>query len=315
MPRASPTGPLATVLSDYAATLARASLAENTRRGYTTRVAGFLYWLEGGPDLTAPGDPLREPAARDNAVRDYRSWLKTTRRATPWTINAHLTALDHFYGNFLGIGTPVLKRERVSAAAPQALSEVEQRRFLRAAASCGSTRNAALGLLLFYTGLRVEEVVSLKVDDVPTSARRGKVIVRDGKGNIYREVPLHRAARSAMRTWLNERATHRGAHDSPALFLSRRGERMRARAIHYVICELGAAAGLVHDAGPRAGVSRVHPHTLRHTFGTRLIRKGVDAVLVADLMGHATINTTRTYTVASEADRAHAVETALLADE
>jgi site-specific recombinase XerD len=308
-------GRLAEVLASYRAALVSTDLSRHARRGYASRVAGFLDWLAAGPDPMAEGDPLSVPHARDYAVRDYRSWLKTARKATPWTINAHLTALEHFYSHHLGLGAPVVKRERITPTAPQSLEEVEQRRFVRAAGRCGSARNTAIGLLLLYTGLRVEEVEELDVDDVRISARRGKVIVRDSKGGVYREVPLHHTARAAIRAWLDERPRHRGAEQSRALFLSRRGERLRGRAIRYVVAELGLAAGLVHESGPDIGKSRVHPHTLRHTFGTQLLRKGVDSVIVADLMDHATLDTTRSYTQSSDADRARAIETALLTDE
>ena len=136
----------------------------------------------GDPDLGGGVDPLTDPHGRDFAVRDYRTFLKTMRRAKPATINAHLTALDHFYGSHLGLGRPVAKRERVPVTAPQALEEFEQRKFLRAAQKCGSVRDTAIALPLLYTGLRVEEVQQLDLADVPISARRGKVIVRAGKG-------------------------------------------------------------------------------------------------------------------------------------
>lgn len=191
-----------------------------------------------------------------------------------------------------------------------------QRRFIRACGRCGSTRNAAIGLLLLYTGLRVEEVEALDVADVVMSARREKVIVRDGKGGVYREVPMHRAARTALRAWLDDRPEHRGADDTPALFPSRRGARMWVRALRYVVTELAVNARLLRDPDhPDAGKSRVHPRTLRHTFGSQLLRNGVDIVVVADLMGHATLDTTRSYTRSSEADPARAIDQALIADE
>jgi integrase len=80
-------------------------------------------------------------------------------------------------------------------------------------------RNAAIGLLILYTVLRVGEVEALDIDDTQISARRGKVIIRDGKGGIYREIPLHHAARAALRTWLDVRPSRRGADDTRALFL------------------------------------------------------------------------------------------------
>lgn len=63
------------------------------------------------------------------------------------------------------------------------------------------------------------------------------------------------------------------------------------------------------------GKSGVHAHILRRTFGTQIRRNGVDSVIVADLMGHTTPDTTRSYTRSSETDRARAIETALIADE
>jgi hypothetical protein len=84
-------GRLAETLTAYRAALAEADLSENARRSYGSRVAGFLDWLATGADLGADADPLTQPSARNYAVRDYRSWLKTVRKATPWTINAHLT--------------------------------------------------------------------------------------------------------------------------------------------------------------------------------------------------------------------------------
>jgi integrase len=82
--------------------------------------------------------------------------------------------LDHFYAHHLGLGAPVIKRERITATAPESLDNDEQRRFLRAWHRCGCTRNAAIGNLLLYTGLRVEEVEAVGLDDVVISARRGR---------------------------------------------------------------------------------------------------------------------------------------------
>lgn len=319
------TGRWAEILAGYRAALERADISDHARRGYANRVAGFLEWLADGTDLEVDGDPLSHPHARDFAVRDYRTWLKTIRKAPPSTVNATLTALDNFYGSHLHLGRPVIKRERLPQTAPEALTEAEQRRFIRAAARA-STRDRAIGLLMLYSGVRVEEAEQLDVDDVPLSARRGKVIVRAGKGTdggTYREVPLHRAARAATSAWLEERARllerdHDGQdteEPTPALFVSRLGGRLSLRSIRTVINQLGVAAGLVHDHGPAAGKSRVHPHTLRHSFATQLRRRGVDIVTIADLMGHASLDTTRTYARSSEADRAKAIEDALITDE
>lgn len=303
------------VLADYRAALARADLSDDARRAYASRVSGFLGWLADAAGLN--GDPLTDAHARDFAVRDYRAHLKTVRKAKPNTINAALTALDHFYAHHLGLGRPHARREQQPATAPEALDEDEQRRFLRSVQRHPSARDRGVALVLLYAGLRADELAQLDADDVPISTRRGKVIVRAGKGRdggTYREVQLHRAARDALRTWLDERSDWPGA-ESSALWLNRRGGRLGVRSINTVVREIALAAGLVHDAGGDAGKARVHPHTLRHTFGTQLLRNGVDVVTVADLMGHAKLDSTRVYTRSSAAGRARAIDTALLVDE
>jgi integrase/recombinase XerC len=239
------------------------------------------------------------------------------KRSRPNTINAALTALDHFYAHHLGLGRPAARREKPPTTAPEALDEDEQRRFLRAVQRHPSIRDSAIALVLLHAGLRADELAQLDFGDVPISTRRGKVIVWAGKGRdggTYREVPLHRIARDALRKWLDERPNWPGA-DGTALWLNRRGGRLSVRSINGIVREIALTAGLVHDSGPDAGKARVHPHTLRHTFGTQLIRNGVDVVTVADLMGHAKLDSTRIYTRSSAADRARAIDTALITDE
>jgi integrase/recombinase XerC len=147
----------ALVLASYRTALSRADLSEHARRGYAARVARFLDWLSGDPDLGGGVDPLTDPHGRDFAVRDYRTFLKTVRRAKPATINAHLTALDHFYGSHLGLGRPVAKRERVPVTAPQALEEFEQRKLARCSRTCHQPQGRAfpqVRALGLATGIR-----------------------------------------------------------------------------------------------------------------------------------------------------------------
>jgi site-specific recombinase XerD len=125
---------------------------------------------------------------------------------------------------------------------------------------------------------------------------------------------MHHAAREALRAWLHERANHRGAA-TPALFLNRLGGRLLARSIRTIIAELGPC----RRPGTRCRTRRREvpgtPHTLGHTVATQLLRNGVDIVTVADIMGHARIDTVRLYTRSSEADRARAIEKILITDE
>lgn len=311
----SPLGPVAPLapltflspevaLATYLEWLTKQPLADNTRRTYRVRVSQYCDFLATYP--TRYGDPLQERPARDYAVRDFKAHLQTVRRAKPSSVNLTLAALDHFY-RFLGLGPPNVDREDLPQQAPKALEPDEQVRFLRAVERSASVRDRAICLLLFYTGLRIGEVAALDGDDAPVSARKGKVIVRLGKGQTYREVPLNAEVRSALTAWLLERGKHfphlphlpqndiKGGQ--AALFLNRAGGRLSSRAIDSLLRRLATEAGVTLSA-----------HTLRHTCLTNLVRQGTDLVLVAELAGHKRLETTRRYSLPSASEREAAME-------
>jgi len=135
---------------------------------------------------------------------------------------------------------------------------------------------------------------------VSMSARRGRLKVRLGKGDAYREVPLNSACRAALEEWLvarTEQLAKKDQGDPEALWLARSGRRLSSRAIDLVVRQLATDAGLELSA-----------HLLRHTCVTNLVRAGTDLVLVAELAGHRRLDTTRRYSLPSEADRDAAVE-------
>lgn len=280
-------------LAAYREWLEQQPLSAHTRRAYRGRVKGFLEWLAAHPRTE---NPLVAGPARDYAVRDYKRYLKAERGAKPSSVNLTLAALDHFY-RFLGTGQPDVRREELPQEAPKALEPEEQRSFLRAVERCPSVRDRALARVLFYTGLRLSEVAGLRLDDVRISARKGLVIVRSGKGEAYREVPLMAEVRASLEEWLDERRERFSQATNEALFLSRRGQQLAARTIDLVVRKLAADAGLELSA-----------HTLRHTCLTNLVRRGNDLVLVAELAGHRRLETTRRYSLPSAADRAAAME-------
>lgn len=146
------------LLAAYTAWLNRQPLAANTRRAYKGRVSQYCAYLATtGSDY---GDPLHEPKARDYAVRDYKSYLKTVNRAQPRSVNLALAAIDNLY-RFLGLDSSHVRREDLPQSAPMALNLAEQKRFLRAIERCDWVRDKAIALLLFYTGLRLGECTAL----------------------------------------------------------------------------------------------------------------------------------------------------------
>ena len=189
----------------------------------------------------------------------------------------------------------LIKGPKRRRALPNALSEAEVDRLLAAAASLGATdadrlRDTCLMQLLYATGLRVSELVSL-----PLAAVRGdpRMILIRGKGGRERMVPLSPPARDALSAWLGHLDLAGGQGRprlrSPYLFPARgkRGHMTRER-FFLLVKDLARAAGL--DA---AGVS---PHTLRHAFATHLLAHGADLRVIQTLLGHASIATTEIYT-------------------
>jgi site-specific recombinase XerD len=282
-------------ISNYCSWLETQPLAANTRRAYATQVSRYseylLERLEG-----QSGHPLQDAYARDYAARDYKLLLKTAHHVKPTTVNLALAALDHFY-LYLGLGKVKVRREELPRQAPRALDIAEQQALLRAMERTGSVRDRAMMMLLLYTGLRVGEVAQLDLADLAISARKGMVIVRSGKGDSYREVPLNAPLREILMTWKQTRTEKYPNTSDTAFFLNRQGRRMTTRAISMVVEKIGKEAGL-----------EISPHVLRHTCLTNLVRNGNDIVLVAQIAGHRRLETTRRYSLPSEQDGALAME-------
>lgn len=281
------------VLGEYVAALASAPLSAQTRRTYSSKVRQYLAWLAGAD---VDGDPLASPAGRDWAMRDYRRHLQFVARARPATVNNALACVDDFYIH-LGLGAGDAARVAVPVQAPRALDSRAQLRYLRAVDARPSPRDQALALVPFYAGARIAEIVALDVADVTRSARKGTLRIY-GKGERVREVPIHPQLLGALGDWLSERGDWPGA-DSPALFLNQRGGRLGVRGAHAIITGIAKAAGLEDDTTA---------HVLRHTFATTLVRGGTDLVIVAELLGHARLDTTRGYSRPSAEDRTRALE-------
>ncbi len=191
----------------------------------------------------------------------------------------------------------LIKGPKRVRALPGTLSEAEVDRLLAMAESFAATeverrRDSCLLQLLYATGLRVSELVSL-----PAAAVRGdpRMVLVRGKGGRERMVPLSAPARDALALWLAARDAVEGerlrAGKPRSAFLfparGRRGHMTRER-FFLLIKDLARGAGL--DA------AKVSPHTLRHAFATHLLAHGADLRVIQTLLGHASIATTEIYT-------------------
>ncbi len=297
-------------LEPFKAYLRSLDRSEHTVAAYAGDVAAFFAWL-----ADRLGEAVAPVAVTAFDVKKYREHLLDQGRK-PAGINRRLASLRTFFdwavAQRLATANPVQGLQGVKQArrVPKALTAQEVYRLQRTAAGqrqlavakaggavtptvIAAYRDEALLNLLLYTGLRVGEAASLRLDDVVLNSKAAKVIVRSGKGLKYREVPLHKEARQALAAYLQVRPADQGDH----LFLGQRGP-LGSRGIQMQLAALGRAAGVP-----------VTPHMLRHTFATRLLREaGADLVTVAALLGHASIATTQIYTQPGEGDMARAVE-------
>jgi site-specific recombinase XerD len=284
---------LESVHAAYRAALADAPLSAETRRTYASKTRQYLAWLHtAGID----GQPLTDPAARDRAVGDWRTHVLTVAAQAPTTVNNALAAVDDFYIR-RGMGPAAAERTARPNPEPRALDTRAQRRWLRAVAAQPSARDRALAGIPFYAGARIAETVRLDVGDLHISTRTGVLRIH-GTGDRTRDVPIHDTLRADIRRWLQTRPTWPAADTNPALFLNHRGDRLSVRGARDIIARIAHAAGLDHDTTA---------HVLRHTFATTLVRGGTDLVIVADLLGHARLDSTRAYTKPTKQDRSRAL--------
>jgi integrase/recombinase XerD len=255
-------------LRRYALHLARLGVAE---WGAVTRAEVLAHLAE----LVRLGLSARSQARALSAIRQLHALLVAERLAP-------VNATDEIESPRPGRRLPsLLSREEVDAL----LRRPDPRR-------PAGRRDRAMLELLYATGLRVSELVSLGLNDVNLEAR---VLVARGKGSKERLVPVGAPAAEAVRAYLStaREALLRGRR-SKDLFVTPRGRRMTRQAFGRIVARHARAAGI------RRAIS---PHKLRHSFATHLLEGGADLRAVQAMLGHADVSTTQIYT---HVDGAHA---------
>lgn len=154
-------------------------------------------------------------------------------------------------------------------------------------------RDSALLELLYGTGARISEIVTLDVDDltrVLLSTDESVGLRLLGKGGKERVVPVGTYARQATARWLEHGRAHfvKGTSPGPALFLNARGGRLSRQSAWAILQRRAQEARLTAD---------ISPHTLRHSYATHLLDGGADVRVVQELLGHASVTTTQLYTL------------------
>jgi integrase/recombinase XerC len=144
-------------------------------------------------------------------------------------------------------------------------------------------RDRAMLELIYSSGLRLAELISINLNDIDFSDR---IITVTGKGNKTRSIPIGQHAIKAIKRWLKDR-TAMVNESEQALFISSRGKRISPRSVQDRLKQWAIKQGLPNH---------VHPHMLRHSFASHLLESSGDLRAVQELLGHADISTTQVYT-------------------
>lgn len=182
----------------------------------------------------------------------------------------------------------LLQTPRLGRKLPEFLSieEIDKMLYCIDRSSKEGERNRAIIETLYGCGLRVSELVNLKISDLHLEE---EYILVTGKGNKQRLVPIGLIATKHIRIWMNDVRVHWPikAEAQDVLFVNRRGGKLSRVSVFTIIKELAFKAGI------RKTIS---PHTLRHSFATHLVMGGADLRAVQEMLGHESITTTEIYT-------------------
>lgn len=304
----------------YQEYLKRLDLSQGSIEAYLSDVRSFAAWYQ-----EVYGNAL-DPGFSSVDVQSFRDFQLDVEQVAPATWNRRLSALRSLaeWGVKQGYLSydPTFDIDLVETQqlAPKWMELADMNRFLseveREVHACAregtpirnrqALRNQAMIYMMVMAGLRVGEVVSLRRDQVVIQERSGWVGIRRGKGDKFRRVPLNKKLRAVLLRY--ERAhveEYLVPGEAPVLclyskwyFAGQNGEPLTTRTVQRAVEGLAYYAELMD----------VTPHVLRHTFARRLVERGVRLEVVAELLGHSRLETTRRYVLPGEADLQEAVE-------
>jgi integrase/recombinase XerD len=260
--------------------------SQNTLAAYRNDLTQFQTFLKG---RVGGWDEV----TRDT-IMDYIMSMKSDQEYASSTVARKVAAIKSFFHYMVNSGeladdpTTTLDSPKVRKRLPKAISPEDMEKLLAEPAqqqSPKALRDRALLEVLYATGLRVTELVSLNVNDVNLASATVRVV--RPKDKRERLVPLHERAIAPLQDYL-ERGRIQLLRDPNqlALFLNHRGRRLTRQGLWLIVKHYVREVGITED---------VTPHTLRHTFAAHLIDKKADLEYVQELLGHANISTTQIY--------------------
>lgn len=258
--------------------------SSNTEMSYRRDLTKMRIYLE----ITA-GAPAVDEVTEEN-LKKYMAYMER-KKFKASTISRSIASIKAFYHYLLKEGlvqkdiSDCLKAPRVERKAPDILSVEEMEQLLNqpSGSSDKEIRDSAMLKLLYATGIRVSELISLRVSDV--NMQMGFLICREG--DRERMIPFDSQVQEALRRYLIRARNHMASNEAKdILFVNCSGTSMSRQGFWKLIKSYARKAGITKD---------ITPHTLRHTFAAHQVENGTDLKSVQEMLGHSDISTTHMY--------------------
>ncbi len=288
-----------TIVTDFGEALGADGKAAKTTESYVGDIRSFLQWLE------SKGNAFTGNLKRFH-ITAYKNYLVQNNYEIN-TINKKINSLQSFNQflmerKYTTNQVVNLKKDKVKVAGGSEKevevftdAETEKLQFYIQSDEV-SSRDMMIILLLQYTGVRVSELVNIKLRDIDMLTMN--LTVACGKGGKRREVPLKGDVIDAMKEYLNGERKNNKFAMSEYLILTNRSAKMDRDAVNRLLNRLGSKLNI-----------KIHPHKFRHTFCTNLLKRGVLLTTVAKLAGHASIQTTASFYInTSQQDKKAAMD-------
>ena len=225
-------------------------------------------------------------------VNDLLKFVSSLKDLSPASVSHMISTLKTFYSYYIKIDkikvnpTDALKSPKLGLHLPEYLTEDEIDKLLDIEVTDPfSARNKAILELMYATGLRISEVISLEFKNIDMEECIVRVM---GKGSKERIVPINDYALNALNTYIEEyRPLMIKKEVNNYIFLNNHGKQMTRQGVFKMIKQECLKKGINKD---------ISPHTIRHTFATHLLLNGADLRIIQELLGHSDISTTQIYT-------------------
>ncbi len=276
------------LVTEYTSYLASEKMkSQNTIKSYQSDLLNYLYYLQNVKNI----DDIKNTNTSD--VLDYLTYLKKLGYSST-SSSRSLSTLKSFY-KFLTLEhyikhnpTLTISAPKLDKKLPTVLSVEEVLKLLNSLNDDTpyNARNKAMIEVMYATGLRVSELVNLKINQLHLTS---KMISTTGKGSKERIVPINDYAAKILRDYIVKYRVElvKNKKDNNYLFLNNQGEALSRQSFFIILKRLAKEAGIEKE---------ISPHTLRHSFATHLLEAGTDLRYIQEMLGHEDISTTQIYT-------------------